>query len=73
MSTIDDSGCPLPCMEQAGCLEARMLGVLRIVACFVYIEHGTKKLFGLPHAGFPMSPVPQPNALPRADAGLPDR
>ncbi len=27
MSTIDDSGCPIRCMEQAGCLEARMLGV----------------------------------------------
>ena len=32
----------------------RVLSVLRIVACFVFVEHGTQKLFGLPHAKFPM-------------------
>ena len=33
----------------------RILSTLRIVASFAYIEHGTQKLFGLPHAHFPMS------------------
>jgi putative oxidoreductase len=32
----------------------RVLSTLRIVACFTYMEHGTQKLFNLPHARFPM-------------------
>jgi len=33
----------------------RMLGILRIVAGLLFLEHGTQKLFG-----FPMGPNPQP-------------
>ena len=32
----------------------KVLSVLRIVVCFVFVEHGTQKLLGLPHASFPM-------------------
>ena len=31
----------------------KVLSVLRIVVCFVFVEHGTQKLLGLPHASFP--------------------
>lgn len=32
----------------------KVLSVLRIVVCFVFVEHCTQKLLGLPHASFPM-------------------
>ena len=32
----------------------KVLSVLRIVVCFVFVERGTQKLLGLPHASFPM-------------------
>jgi len=32
----------------------KVLRVLRIVVCFVFVERGTQKLLGLPHASFPM-------------------
>lgn len=31
-----------------------MLSVLRIAVSFVFVEHGTQKLLGLPHSSFPM-------------------
>ena len=34
-----------------------LLSLLRIVAAFVYVEHGTQKLFGFP-AAFPMPHLP---------------
>src|SRR2546425_8725318 len=36
---------------------ARLRSVLRIVAAFLFVAHGTQKLFGFPAAG-PSSPVP---------------
>lgn len=30
----------------------RLLSVLRIVAAFLFIQHGTAKLFGIPHLAF---------------------
>src|SRR2546425_2310726 len=36
---------------------ARLLSVLRIAAAFLFVAHGTQKLFGFPAAG-PSSPVP---------------
>jgi putative oxidoreductase len=32
----------------------RLLGVLRIVAAILFIEHGTQKLFGFPPSEYPM-------------------
>ena len=32
----------------------RLLGVLRIVAAILFIEHGTQKLFGIPPSEWPM-------------------
>ena len=32
----------------------KVLSAPRIVVCFVFVEHGTQKLLGLPHASFPM-------------------
>src|SRR2546426_9271604 len=36
---------------------ARLRSVLRIVAAFLFVAHGTQKLFGFPAAG-PNAPVP---------------
>lgn len=41
-------------------MQQRLLGVMRIVLAFLFLQHGTAKLFGFPHVGMfdgPLSPL----------------